>query len=195
MNNYILYAVAAAVLVVAAVAADVFFSYRKRKVKSVEVQHDKFFTTKDHEVLYEDSSEGGGALSMWLTDDTMLYGRPDLVVKDKATGDVRVIDYKSGLKKRSIFFNYQVQLAAYFLLVENEFGVKPSAGVIKYLEDESEDSIANDPAFKDRVMKEAVALAETKRALSADENLEIHRSHNDAVKCNTCEFKSCPEKI
>ncbi|PKN01681.1 MAG: hypothetical protein CVU77_04010 [Elusimicrobia bacterium HGW-Elusimicrobia-1] len=196
MTRYIIYASAAAVAVVIFIILDIFLSYRKRRIKSAEVQNDKFFSDKDYEVLYEDSSDGGGALSMWLTKDTMLYGRPDLVIKDRATGDVRVVDFKSGNKKRSILFNYQVQLASYFMLVEHEFGVKPSAGVIKYLEDESEDSIANDPEFKDRVVREAVALAEMKRALEADGTLEIKRNHNDAVKCGICEFKKiCPDKI
>jgi len=212
MTTYILIiAGGIALLVIFIFTLDIIRSYKKRLVKSEEIQSGKFYTAKNYDVLYEDSPEGGGALSMWLADDVMLYGRPDIVLKDRSTGEVRVVDYKSGVKKSSgaMPLRFKAQLAAYFILVEHEFGIKPAKGVIKYLEDDSEDEMPNDAVFQEKVRREAMDLAVVKRNLerssghvsgdSAEDSASfnnIGRSHNNPVICQVCEYKNiCPEKI
>ncbi len=209
MTTYLIIAALFAFIIVIYFVIDIARSYKKRVVKSQEIQSNKFYTSQNYDVLYEDSPDGGGALSMWLSEDVMLYGRPDLVIKDRTTGEVRVIDYKSGVRKSSgvMPLRFKVQLAAYFILVEHEFGIRPTKGIIKYLEDESEDEMPNDPVFLEKVKKEAMELAVLKRDIErasrtsdiggeSGKELVAKRSHHDPVVCQVCEYKNiCPEKL
>lgn len=193
--KYLPFIIGFAVLLIVYVVFDLIVSYRKKSSKIKESQKGKFYTSQNYEVLYEDTSDRG-TLSVWLNEDTMLWGRPDLVLRNKDSGEVIVVDYKSGSKKPVIPVQFRVQLASYFMLVENELNVKPQKGIIKYLEDNSEDSVPNDAVFNNEVINSALELAESKRQIDTDEEFTARRNHSDAVKCLSCEYKKiCPEKL
>lgn len=195
--NYLTYIIVFAAIIILYFVVDTVITFRKKTKRTAQQKKSKFYTTRENfQMLYEDLPERG-SLSMWLSDDTLLHGRPDLVLKDRLTGEVVVVDYKSGAKKTPMPFEYQVQLSAYFLLVESEFNIKPARGIIRYLEDNSEDVIENDPYFASQITTEALELAKTKREMEEEnKDFSLPRSHNDATRCAVCSYKRyCPEKI
>ncbi len=194
--RYIYYLMAFLSLMVLIIILDLLFTYQRKKRKRATAGKGKFYTASgDYEVIYEDVPERG-ALSMWLNDETMLYGRPDMVIKNKETKEVIVIDYKSGIKKTTMPIEYQVQLSAYFLLVENEYNLRPQKGIIKYLEDNSEDTIVNDASFLGEITRAAQELAEVKRKIENKEEISVKRSHCEPLRCAMCMYKEvCIEKL
>ncbi len=146
------------------------------------------------ELIY--GGEGGGLLSCRVGD-VYLIGKPDLVMRDTATGRVFVVDLKSGRAPESMSPSHKLQLAAYFMLVEKNFPFMAEKGIIRYLDDGNKElSVANSPELKSMLAARVNGIAAAKEAVSAGAIPALTRNHCDAKKCRNCEFKSkCPDPV
>ena len=115
-----------------------------------------------------------------------LSGRPDAVLLE---GDVHIpVEVKTGRTPRGPLFSHILQIAAYCLLMEEEYGKAPPHGVIRY-GDGSHDIEYNDD-LKRLVLQK---MGEMRACIAKG---EAHRNHNRPGKCIHCSRRSvCPERL
>jgi CRISPR-associated exonuclease Cas4 len=115
-----------------------------------------------------------------------LSGRPDAVVMD---GDHHIpVELKTGRVPRGPLFSHILQVVAYCVLLEEEYGRAPPYGIIRY----------GDTAFEieyneDQKQLLLQKLGEMRGAIVKG---EAHRNHNRPGKCIHCSRRSgCPERL
>jgi len=116
-----------------------------------------------------------------------LTGRPDAVL---LAGDVHVpVEVKTGRTPRGPLFSHILQIAAYCVLVEEEFGKPPPYGVIRY------DTASHEIEYNEDLRKLVSGkLDEMRAALSR--GVPVHRNHNRPGKCIGCSRREgCPERL
>lgn len=112
-------------------------------------------------------------------------GRPDYLVKHD--GFVVPVEVKSG-RPKDPYQSHVFQLAAYCLLVESEFGIRPPYGIIRY-------------QHRSFSIDYSVELEEALRALLTEMRLHdrlenIARSHDHAGRCRGCGFnRICDQRL
>jgi CRISPR-associated exonuclease Cas4 len=131
-------------------------------------------------IIYADTS-AWGAVQEPLYDRALgLTGRPDyLVQKGKNTIPVEV---KSSQVSHAPYDSHIYQLAAYCLLVESTFGVRPPYGILHY---------PNRTYAIDYTRQLETSLRSLLDEIRDQErSKEIDRSHNQAARCARCGFRS-----
>jgi CRISPR-associated exonuclease Cas4 len=115
-----------------------------------------------------------------------LSGRPDYVL---LVNEEHVpVELKTGRVPKGPLFSHILQVAAYCVLIEEEFGAPPSHGIIKYGQVENE--IEYDAALKEMVLSK---LSEMREIMASG---NAHRNHNKPGKCRNCSRRSsCPERL
>jgi CRISPR-associated exonuclease Cas4 len=115
-----------------------------------------------------------------------LSGRPDAVILD---GDHHIpVEIKTGRTPRGPLFSHILQVTAYCLLLEEEYGKAPPYGVIRY-EEAAHEIEYNEDQKKLLLSK----LAEMRVSLARG---EAHRNHTRPGKCIHCSRRSvCPERL
>lgn len=115
-----------------------------------------------------------------------LSGRPDAVILD---GDNQIpVEVKTGRTPRGPLFSHILQVAAYCLLIEEEFGKPPPYGIIRY-EDASHEIEYNEDLKK-------LVLQKVGDMRTCIRKGEAHRNHNRPGKCVHCSRRSvCPERL
>ena len=61
-----------------------------------------------------------------------LRGRPDMIFQKRLTGRLVVMEVKSGEVKDGPHYGDVMQLAAYFLIIEESMGKRPRRGLLRY---------------------------------------------------------------
>lgn len=110
-----------------------------------------------------------------------LVGRPDRIVRDG--GQLIPEEWKSS---KRVNHGHRLQLGAYFLLIEEEYGERPPFGVV-VLGDGSRVEVENTEALRSEVLSIAEKIRERRAMLAA----EIPVSQ-PAWKCRVCgQRKNC----
>ena len=136
-------------------------------------------------IIYADTS-AWGPVQEPLYDRTLgLTGRPDYLVQNgKHTIPVEV---KSSQVSHAPYDSHIFQLAAYCLLVESAFGVRPPYGILHY----PNRTYAID--YTRQLETSLRALLEEIR--SQERNKEVDRSHDQAARCARCGFRSICDQV
>ncbi len=115
-----------------------------------------------------------------------LSGRPDAVLVE---ADAHIpVEVKTGRTPRGPLFSHILQIAAYCLLLEEEYGKAPPYGVIRY-GDGSHDIEYNEDLRRLVLQK----LGEMRACIVKG---EAHRNHTRPGKCLHCSRRSvCPERL
>lgn len=126
-----------------------------------------------------------------------LDGRPDLIMREKESGDLYVVDLKSGHAPSAMSSSHELQLAAYFFIVEKNFGEKPVQGIIRYLDEgNKEHVVSNNTELREKLWARVREIAKVKSMLALGEIPEPQRNHNDSYKCAVCKFKElCTQSV
>lgn len=115
-----------------------------------------------------------------------LSGRPDYIVRRH--GRYIPVELKTGRTPDAPHDSHLMQLGVYCLLVEENYGVRPTHGVLQYPEKTFE--VPFDDGFRDKV------LETTLRMRLADMTGQVHRNHERPGKCRGCSRRAeCPEKL
>lgn len=115
-----------------------------------------------------------------------LTGRPDYIVKKGKT--MVPVEVKSGRTPAAPYDAHIYQLAAYCLLVEREYGVRPPYGIIQY----PKNSFAVD--YTSDLASALMDVLSEMRIKERQENLQ--RSHEESARCNGCGYRSaCDERL
>jgi CRISPR-associated exonuclease Cas4 len=116
-------------------------------------------------------------------DDLVLYserlklvGRPDRLVRQ---GEHFIPEEWKPSAKR-VYPGHRLQLGAYFLLVEEEFGVRPPFGVV-VIRDGERVEVENTSELRSEVLAVAEKIRENRRKIR--EEIPVHQP---AVKCRSC---------
>jgi len=115
-----------------------------------------------------------------------LSGRPDLVIVE---GEHHVpVEIKTGRTPRGPLFSHILQVAAYCLLMEEEYGSAPPYGIVRYGATSHEIEYNEDT--------KNLVLAKLQEMRAAARKGEAHRNHNRPGKCVHCSRRSvCPERL
>jgi len=115
-----------------------------------------------------------------LTDwDVGLTGKPDYILQHGST--YIPVEVKPTRRAAQPYDSDLMQLAAYCLLVETHYRVRPPYGILRY----AEQSFRLDyTAAVEELVLELVAEMQD----SLDPNVECERSHNEPARCRGCGF-------
>jgi len=139
------------------------------------------------DVIYTDS----GA---WLTNretlaarDLRLAGRPDYLV-EQADGTIIPVELKNGRAPAAPREGHVLQLAAYCLLVEENYGVRPTHGILQY----ADAAFAID--YTPDLEADLLLLLDEMRAAALEPDLD--RDHNDWRRCARCSLNGeCVQRL
>ena len=129
-------------------------------------------------VIFADHNQWG-RVEKPLYDPTFnLTGKPDFLIEQ---GDVIIpVEVKSGRGKTAPYDSHIYQLAAYCLLVEQSYGMRPPYGILQY----SNQDIAVD--YTPQLEREIIDLLRDIR--SQERRRNIGRSHHSSNRCRRCSY-------
>lgn len=116
----------------------------------------------------------------------LLAGKPDYLVE--ADGMLIPIEVKPNRVAAEPYMSDTMQLAAYGLLVEEKFGVRPRYGIVKY----------RDAVFRveltDQVQEQLMQVLDEMRSDLASD--QVGRNHADVRRCVACGYRaSCGQNL
>lgn len=138
-------------------------------------------------VIYADTGS-------WFPTDKPLYaaslrlaGKPDYLVQ-QADGGIVPVEVKSGRAPAAPHEGHVLQLAAYCLLVAENYGQRPSYGIIQY----QDRAFAVD--FTSDLEEDLLDLLAEMHAARFEP--ELDRDHNDWGRCRRCGVRSyCDQRL
>lgn len=139
------------------------------------------------EVFYEDAS--GRAQEQLFSKRLLMAGKPDYLMKDR-NGELIPVEVKSSNAPRAgrPYESHLMQLAAYFLLLEDVLQRPPPYGLIRYRNRTLR--VANTDELRARLMD---VIAQMRRLMSRG---GAQRSHNRAQRCSRCSVAhACDERL
>ena len=137
-------------------------------------------------VIYTDH-EKWGEVETPLYDPTFnLTGKPDFIVESNQ--GLIPVEVKSGRVRQAPFDSHIFQLAAYCLLIDQTYGIRPEYGILHY----SNKDIAVD--YTPRLEQDVIDLIREIRSLGRRRT--IYRSHDSSNRCQSCGFNSiCDQSL
>jgi len=139
------------------------------------------------EVFYEDAS--GRAEGRLFSNRLLMVGKPDYLMKDK-NGAMVPVEVKSGDAPRAgrPYESHLMQLAAYFILIEDVLQRPAPYGLIRYRNRTLR--IANTDELRSRLMD---VIAQMRRLMSRG---AAQRNHDQAQRCFRCSVAhACDERM
>jgi CRISPR-associated exonuclease Cas4 len=139
------------------------------------------------EILYEDAS--GGAQEQFISKRLLMAGKPDYMIKDR-NGDLIPVEVKSSNAPRAgrPYESHLMQLAAYFLLLEDVLQRPVPYGLIRYRNRTLR--VANTDELRARLMD---VIAQMRRLMARE---VARRTHNRAQRCSRCSVAhACDERL
>lgn len=163
---------------------------KRKKIKFIK----KFYPDYDI-VFYDPVVKKTSMFSYKLTDNIIIQGIPDLILRNKKTKKLIVIDLKSGKKPNYLREDYEAQILSYFLLIEEKYSEKPEFGLIHYLDDNAVVKIPNTQENRRKVEDLLKIIGNLKLQLKT-KSVSLFRNHNFKGRCAGCEFNnSCPQTL
>ena len=119
--------------------------------------------------------------------DLRLTGKPDYLI-EMTNGSIVPVEVKSGKAPREPWEGHVFQLAAYCLLVEDHYGVRPAYGIIQYQDQAFE--VDYTAELEDDLLD---LLAEMRESRVEG---ELERDHEDWQRCQHCGVrKHCYQRL
>lgn len=138
------------------------------------------------QVIYEDTAAWEAVEKPLYDPITQITGRPDYLVRQGK--QVIPVEVKSGRTPESPYDSHIFQLAAYCLLVEREYGERPSHGIIHY--ERRTFSVEYTEALEEALID---LLTEIRQD---DRRQNVHRSHEEPARCLGCGYAyTCDEAL
>ena len=137
-------------------------------------------------LVYDDASAGRPPERPLVSHRHRLSGRPDFLLE--RGGAILPVEAKPLRRANAPYASDLLQLAAYCLLVEEDLGRTPPAGILRYAEQSWE--IAWDAALRARLLETLAAMDAADEAGGAD------RSHAQAQRCAGCGMRAhCDQRL
>jgi CRISPR-associated exonuclease Cas4 len=138
------------------------------------------------DVIYEDAS--GLGQELLHSERLNICGKPDYLLKDRS-GNLIPVEVKSGYAPDGDepYDSHLMQLAAYFLLVEDDLDCVPPYGFVRYRDRTLQ--VDNTDELRERLFD----LIDQMRALLMQGR--AHRSHNQPMRCARCSMVQFCDEI
>lgn len=139
------------------------------------------------EVVYTDSGSRFTLPKPLYSSKYKLVGKPDYIVRERS-GHLTPVEYKSSASPMRPYESHVLQLAAYCLLVQENYGVRPQYGLIRY---------------RDKTFRVAYTLDLEEELLDIVDEMRkdlrsehVARSHEEWHLCHGCGFRDeCDESL
>jgi CRISPR-associated exonuclease Cas4 len=131
-------------------------------------------------IIYSDASQWGIVEKPLFDPDLRLAGKPDYLVRHGH--QIIPIEVKSRRAPQVPYDSHIYQLAAYNLLVEKEYGLRPAYGMLHY----------SDKTFAIDFTKPLEALVKVTIQEMQDQTNrdQVNRSHQEGKRCLHCGYRS-----
>lgn len=135
-------------------------------------------------VLYQDTEEMEAPERPLRSRRYGLVGRPDYLVRTRDGGKSFVVpvEVKSRARPARPYDSHILQLAAYCLLVEDNFEAAPPYGLLRYADATLQIPFTDE--LRRRVLEAAAEIRQARRAP------EVGRSHDEPRRCVSCGYRS-----
>ena len=141
----------------------------------------------DGRVLYNDTETWRANNDVLHAADLRLVGKPDYLV-EADDGAIIPVEVKSSRAPARPHEGQVLQLAAYCLLVEENFGVRPPYGILQY----RDQAFAID--YTDELEADLLDLLDEMRAARAEDDPDP--DHDDPRRCAACGLRhSCDKQV
>ncbi|MCP5095433.1 MAG: Dna2/Cas4 domain-containing protein [Chloroflexi bacterium] len=138
-------------------------------------------------IIYTDTGTWFPNSDSLYAQDVRLVGKPDYLVEDE-NGTIIPVELKSGRAPDEPWEGHILQLAAYCLLVEEQYGVRPEFGIIQYKDKAFAVDYTDD--LEDNLLD---VLAEMRQDRY---EIDVLRDHNDWQLCANCGMnRVCDQRI
>ena len=138
-------------------------------------------------IIYSDDGSWIPLEEPLFSEELNIVGRPDYVVS-KADGTIIPVEIKSALAPSQPLDGHVMQLAAYCLLVEQNYGIRPPYGILQY----RDQAYAVEYSYELEVDLELL-LDEMNQDLN---EIELNRDHDEWVRCERCFFnRECSQSL
>lgn len=131
-------------------------------------------------VIYSDHDEWGKVETPLYDPTYNLTGKPDYLVE--SSSGIIPVEVKSSRLKTAPYDSHIYQLAAYCLLIEQTFSLRPAYGILHY----ANQDIAID--YTAELEQRILDIIREMRSLSRRRGID--RSHQSANRCRGCGFNS-----
>ena len=166
------------VLILLFLAALLWLGGKRRRVQS---------GVPEGKVVYNDTGAWRANNHVLHAAEYRLAGKPDYLV-EQADGSIIPVEVKSGAAPTKPWDGQILQLAAYCLLVETNFGVRPSHGILQY----SDRAFAIE--YSDDLELDLLDLLDEMRATSTE--VDVLPDHNQPRRCARCGVRdSCDYRM
>lgn len=137
-------------------------------------------------VVYTDTGAWNRCEQPLFSHRYLLTGKPDYLVKER--GRIIPVEVKSTAPPPQPYRSHVLQLAAYCLLVEEEFGQRPDHGLIHY--EGRTFAVDYTPALRAELI---ATLEEMRAGLVAT---SVSRDHESANRCLACGYRDeCEQRL
>lgn len=136
------------------------------------------------------SSDVGTSESDALVESALrIRGRPDYLVRERGRGRIYPVEVKPTRTATALYESDALQLAAYMLLTEAQYGAAFAGyGIVRY--QSSEFRVSWTPELRQRCLAAAEGIRAARAAAT------VHRSHELPAKCRACAVRSaCDEAL
>ena len=136
------------------------------------------------EILYRDTGEWEATERPLRSRRFGLVGRPDYLVQTSARGKTFIVpvEVKSRARPARPYASHILQLAAYCLLVEDNFDAAPPYGLLRYAD--ATLRIPYTDELRRRVLEVAADIRLARRAS------DTRRSHSEPSRCAACGYRA-----
>jgi len=139
------------------------------------------------QVVYSDTGAWERPAKPFFASQYRLTGKPDYIVRDES-GSMIPIEVKPNRTGEQPRYADVMQLMAYGVLLENEYGELPGYGLLKYRDRVFRVELSSD------LRAELLATMNAMRRARGAEN--VARSHADTVRCRYCGYReACAERL
>ena len=141
----------------------------------------------DGDVIYDDTGAWYPNAETLVARDFLLVGKPDYLV-EQPDGGIIPVELKSGRAPDKPWEGHVLQLAAYCLLVDECYGIRPDFGILQY----PERAFAVD--YTEELEEDLLDLLADIRDDTFE--AELDRDHNDWHRCHQCSVRHrCVQRI
>ncbi len=140
------------------------------------------------EVIYTDDGVWQAQRESLTSPTLRLTGRPDYLVR-QSNGLIIPVEVKSAESPPHPHLSHVMQLAAYCLLVDEHFGVRPSHGILQY----RDNAFAID--YTEELEADLLDTLANMRSAMFDE-VDSLRHHSSPARCRACGVRAaCDERL
>lgn len=137
-------------------------------------------------IIYSDHGQWQRASKPLYDAEVGLTGKPDYLIQ--RDGRLIPAEVKSSYAPRTPYDSHIMQLAAYCVLVEREFGERPPFGLLRYRNRTFE--VPFTPQLESQVLDLISAIRRLK------EHEDIPRSHSSKARCARCGYRNtCNQRL